>query len=316
MRPFFFLALALCLCTRPGWAGEDKKGKDVELQVDGKLSDDDLKDKVLKKSPHKMHELKVKKGGVYIIDLHSKDFDAVLRLENSKGKQLAINDDVNPPALDSRIVIKAKDDDTYQIVATCLDAKPGAYKLIARRGTEEDLAKADPFFDLLGKPAPDIVAEFSFNGETKKLSDLKGKVVLVDFWAVWCGPCIATFPHLRDWNQEFKKQGLEIVGVTTYFKQLGFDKDTGKLKKLDEAMTPGAEHDMLKDFVGFHKLEHRMLTVTDDTWKGFGKDYRVRGIPHVALIDRKGIVRMVRVGASPQNAEELGEEIRKLVAEK
>jgi thiol-disulfide isomerase/thioredoxin len=40
---------------------------------------------------------------------------------------------------------------------------------------------------------------------------------LVDFWAVWCGPCIATFPHLREWHEKYADKGLVIVGVTKYY---------------------------------------------------------------------------------------------------
>jgi len=305
-------------------AGEKK----ADLKTEGKLTADDPKDKVLKKSPHKVHEFKMQAGKIYVIDLSSKNFDAFLRLEDPDGKQVAINDDVEPGNLDSRIVYKAPKDGTYKIIATYLDpsqggarpyTKPGAYLLTARQGTQEDLAKADPFYTLLGKAAPAIEGTFSLNGDAKKLSDLKGKVVLVDFWAVWCGPCIQTFPHLRQWTNEFKKDNFEILGVTTYFEKLAFDKETGKLKPLgkdDPKLTPAQENDMIKDFAGFHKLTHRLLAVTQDNWKKASKDYRITGIPHAVVIDQKGIVRMVRVGATPANAEELHAEIKKLVEQK
>jgi thiol-disulfide isomerase/thioredoxin len=314
------LGLAALLIL-PGARAQEKQKDDVILQVEGKLTDDDPKDMLLKKSPHKVHECKLSAGGIYVIDMKSKDFDTFLRLEDSKKKQLAFNDDIAPPNdLNSRIVIKAPADDTYRIIATAFMGT-GAYTLTARKGTQEDLAKADPFYNLIGKPAPELIAEYSFNGDTKKLSDLKGKVVLVDFWAVWCGPCIQTFPHLREWRQEHQKGGLEILGVTTYFEVFAFDKDKGQLKRLgkennEKNLKPAEEHDMLKDFVTYHKLQHRIMAVTKDNWQKAAKDYNVRGIPHVALLDRKGIIRMVRVGSSPENAEAIHDEIKKLIAEK
>ena len=65
-----------------------------------------------------------------------------------------------------------------------------------------------------------------------------------------------------------------------------------------------------------HKLKHRIMTMSPGNWQKASTAYGVRGIPHVALIDRKGILRMVRVGSSPDNTEDLHTEIKKLVAEK
>src|SRR5262245_12682912 len=137
-------------------AGEKKANGATDLKTEGKLTADDPKDKLLKNSPHKVHEYKMAAGKIDIIDRSSKDFDSVLRLEDPSGKQVAINDDASPGTLDSRIVYKAPKDGTYKIIATCLDAKPGTYVLTARQGNEEDLAKADPFHTLLGKAAPEI----------------------------------------------------------------------------------------------------------------------------------------------------------------
>lgn len=65
---------------------------------------------------------------------------------------------------------------------------------------------------LPGKPAPDLVG-VNQNGEPTKLSDLKGKVVLVDFWATWCGPCRASLPHIKELYEKYNSKGFEVFCV-------------------------------------------------------------------------------------------------------
>src|SRR5689334_14399991 len=90
LRAFsLLLAMLLPLAYLPA----QDSGQDKELKIKGKLSPDDTRDKVIKKSPHQMHEYKMKAGTTYVIDLVSNEFDAFLRLENTAGEQLAEDDD-------------------------------------------------------------------------------------------------------------------------------------------------------------------------------------------------------------------------------
>lgn len=63
------------------------------------------------------------------------------------------------------------------------------------------------------KPAGDFKL-LDVNGKPKTLADYKGKVVIVDFWATWCGPCKASIPHFINLQREYQEKGLEVVGIS------------------------------------------------------------------------------------------------------
>jgi hypothetical protein len=118
--------LALLVPLPAAWS--DDKSTEDKLKVEGKLSPDDPKDKVLTQRPHKVHEMKMKAGRTYQIDLVSTAFDSFLRLEDSTGKQLAQDDDSGGD-LNARIVFKAPKDDTYRIIVLTFNGQTGPYTL-------------------------------------------------------------------------------------------------------------------------------------------------------------------------------------------
>lgn len=184
---------------------------------------------------------------------------------------------------------------------------------------------------LIGTPAgPLEIAEWT-NGTALSESDLKGKVVLLDFWAIWCGPCIATFPHLREWQEKYSDKGLVIVGVTRFYgyewndeanrpmrpmKKPAVAKEGEKKEEAekDPVVTHETELAMLKKFAEFHGLKHRFALQSDDS--PVAKHYAVTGIPQAVVIDRQGIVRLIKVGSGPANAKALHDMIEKLLGEK
>lgn len=170
--------------------------------------------------------------------------------------------------------------------------------------------------DLIGKQAVALDAEAWVNGGPLADADLEGKVVLLDFWAVWCGPCIATFPHLREWKEKYEDKGLVIIGVTRYY-NYDWDEEANRPKKVvvkaddenkddDDAapeFTPEDEQAAMVKFAEHHELTHRfMITPKEST---FQKEYGVSGIPQAVLIDREGKIRLIRVGSGSANAEEI-----------
>lgn len=182
-----------------------------------------------------------------------------------------------------------------------------AKRTLAQLGqmVESELARSE----IIGKDAPPITAEAWVNGKALTEADLKGKVVLLDFWAVWCGPCIATFPHLIEWNEKYADKGLVIIGLTRYY-NFKWDEATGNASRAQGEVPHEEEQAMLVKFAEKHGLKHVFAVQTDTELTDF---YGVTGIPQAVLIDRAGKIQMIKVGSGEENAKALSAKIEELI---
>lgn len=120
------------------------------------------------------------------------------------------------------------------------------------------------------KPAPKFSLK-DVNGIEKKLSDFKGKVIIIDFWATWCPPCREEIPHFIDLYNQYKEQGLEVIGIA--------------LDMQGEKVVPG--------FVLKNKINYTILLGNEEVSDLYGG---IRAIPTTFIVDKDGNIRKKYIG--------------------
>jgi thiol-disulfide isomerase/thioredoxin len=165
------------------------------------------------------------------------------------------------------------------------------------------LKKREKHYKLLGEIAPELpMVDQWFPGTRKSLAELKGKVVLLDFWATWCGPCFEAFPSLKEWHQDFSREGLVTLGVTRYYGRVSgpWVDNAGEIAEL-------------RSFREAEKLPYEFVVGKDSSiqWA-----YGATSLPTTVLIDRKGVIRYIESGTSTERLAQIRDMIVKLLAEK
>jgi peroxiredoxin len=164
--------------------------------------------------------------------------------------------------------------------ASVSTAKPGASRLLILIAGTAILvltfavvwlqsAKYEPL--VVGRPAPDFALS-DLNDKPYRLSDFRGKVVFLNFWATWCKPCREEMPSMEILNKNFEKDGLVILAVS-----------------IDRVTTT-------KEIPPFVKGLNLTFPVLIDSWGKTDKPYKRMGVPETFIIDQEGIIREIVIG--------------------
>ena len=154
-------------------------------------------------------------------------------------------------------------------------ARSIANEVLALPVSENNKTKAEGILrrlDAMGKPLD--IKFVAMDGRQVDLSQMKGKVVLVDFWATWCVPCVDEIPHVKEAYEQFHAKGFEVVGIS-------FD---------------GLQQS-LQRFVEQKKLPWPQYFDGKDSANKFGIQYGIVGIPVMWLVDKNGNLREINARA-------------------
>lgn len=149
---------------------------------------------------------------------------------------------------------------------------------------------------LVGKPAPQLNFQWATKEGLKTLSDLKGKVVVLDFWATWCGPCVSSFPQVRELTAHYQGLDVVVLGVTSIQGSI-----TGlQPQRIDTKGNPQKEFSLMAEFI---KAKDITWTVAFSKEEVFNPDYGITGIPHMAIVAPDGTLRHTGLHPAMPHAE-------------
>ncbi len=193
-------------------------------------------------------------------------------------------DDVEIKSVDQLVkTVTGKNSGDKIILSMIRDKKPFTVPiLLALRPDRLDMMKGN----FLNKPAPDFSVQNPTTSKAITMADYKGQVIVLDFWATWCGPCRKAMPHLDGLSKKWKGKGLIVLGVT------------------DE------DQKTIKEFSAKNKVSYPFVL---DTERAMHRGYMVSALPTLFVIDHEGVVREVFIGGGEKNLTALDESVARLI---
>jgi thiol-disulfide isomerase/thioredoxin len=150
------------------------------------------------------------------------------------------------------------------------EARSIATEVLAAPVSDSVKAKANAILDRLQNVGKPLDIKFTaLDGRQVDLTQVKGKVILVDFWATWCGPCVGEIPEVKEAYDKFHPKGFEVVGIS-------FDSDKSRLQ----------------DFIKTHDMPWPQYFDGKDWQNKFGVQYGINAIPTMWLVDKNGNLRV------------------------
>lgn len=136
--------------------------------------------------------------------------------------------------------------------------------------------------------APNFILE-TLDRQEINLSQMRGKVILLDFWATWCGPCRESIPHLIQLHKAYQTNGFEVIGMSM---------DKGEIE-------------VVRNFVRAMGIPYPVVITPDEV----SRKYKVTAIPTSIFIDKKGVIRERITGFNPTIARQMTSKTIELISE-